>query len=64
MVEYEPDLRVGDHVAKEGGDYRFEGVIDCVFRKRSGVTRIVVEDADGVLLIMAPRQVRRIDARP
>lgn len=42
---------VGDKVAKVGGDYRFDGVVVAVFRKLSGLSRIVVEDDRGTLFI-------------
>lgn len=44
-------MKVGDKVIKGGGDYVFKGTIQSVFTKRSGVTRYVVENDDGILHI-------------
>jgi len=47
------DLNVGDEVEKISGDYRFRGHIVSVFLKRSGQTRYVVENPDGILHIFS-----------
>lgn len=47
---------VGQYVKKEGGDYRFYGVIVCVFKKQSGAIRVVAENQDGVVHIFNPSQ--------
>ena len=44
-----PTFVVGDPVEKVGGDYQFEGSVVSVFKKLSGITRLVVEDDRGVL---------------
>ena len=49
-------VAVGQYVKKEEGDYTFHGVIVCVFLKRSGAVRVVVENHDGVLHIFNPSQ--------
>lgn len=51
---------VGDYVRKESGDYRFEGWVDCVFPKRSGQVRYVVEDNRGVLFIFAEKNLKLV----
>ena len=48
--------KIGQRVQKSGGDYTFSGWIVAVFAKRSGVQRVVVEDARGLLLIMNASQ--------
>ena len=45
------EFKVGDNVAKTGGDYRFDGTVVAVFNKTTGHTRYVVEDDRGVLHI-------------
>jgi hypothetical protein len=52
---------VGTRVVKESGDYVFTGTIVAAFTKRHGAPRYVVENNDGVLMIMAPFQLRRFD---
>lgn len=47
---------VGTRVVKRGGDYVFDGEVVAVFAKRSGQTRVVVEDARGLLFIFSPSQ--------
>ncbi len=54
------DIKAGDLVEKVGGDYRFLGFVVAVFKKASGVVRIVVENGDGVLHIFAPSQLRMV----
>jgi hypothetical protein len=48
------EIKQFDKVSKVGGDYRFDGVVVSVFKKLSGVTRIVVEDDRGILHIYSP----------
>lgn len=47
----------GQEIRKVGGDYTFEGVVVSVFQKKSGQTRLVVEDDRGVLHIFNPNNV-------
>jgi hypothetical protein len=54
-------FNVGDTVTKQGGDYRFAGVVVAAFRKLShagepGAHRYVVENRDGVLHIFSGKQ--------
>lgn len=49
---------VGDHVVKQGGEYSFRGVIVAAFRKLSGAERYVVENADGILHVFGPQNLR------
>ena len=51
------------NVTIQGGDYRYEGWIVSTFSKRSGETRIVVEDSNGRLFIHNPRQVVNTNSR-
>jgi hypothetical protein len=51
----ESGFRVGDPVAKVGGDYRFDGIVVAVFAKLSGARRYVVEDDRGILHIYSDR---------
>ena len=44
-------FEVGDYVVKNGGDYTYRGTIVAIFKKRSGVERLVVENEDGMLFI-------------
>lgn len=46
------EFRKGDRVKKTAGDYTFYGEIVAVFPKKSGATRYVVENPDGVLFIL------------
>lgn len=41
----------------QGGDYTYFGWVVCVFTKRSGASRCVVEDANGRLFIHRMEQV-------
>lgn len=50
-----------DRVKKAGGDYTFEGVVVAMFNKRGGEVRYVIEDDRGILLIMNPRQIIKVD---
>jgi hypothetical protein len=43
--------KVGDAVAKTGGDYTFAGIVVAAFYKQSGAVRYVVEDDRGLLFI-------------
>ena len=49
-------FRVGDSVAKTGGDYTYRGVVVAVVTKRSGLVRYVVENDDGMLFIFRREQ--------
>jgi len=51
-------FREGDTVQKISGDYRFVGTVDAVVWKRSGQVRYVVENDDGLLLILNEQQLR------
>ena len=51
-------LKEGDRVEKEGGDYRFEGIIVSKFQKTSGATRFVVENQDGILHIFSEKNLK------
>ncbi len=53
-------LFVGNRVLKTGGDYSFEGEVVAVFKKRSRVWRVVVENNDGILHIFSPAQLTPI----
>ena len=48
-------FKVGDKVQKVGGDYKFEGIVVCVFQKLSGQVRLVVEDDRGVLHVYSEK---------
>lgn len=49
-------LTVGDIVIKSGGDYTFIGEIVAIFKKKSGVVRVAVENLDGILHIFSEKQ--------
>lgn len=51
-------MQAGDLVEKTGGDYYFRGWVLSVFKKRSGQERVVVENADGIVHIFNPTQLR------
>lgn len=53
-------FRIGETVKKDSGDYVFEGEIVSVFRKKSGVIRIVVEDDRGLLFIFNQNSLERV----
>lgn len=53
-------FKVGDHVEKVVGDYRFIGHVRSVFKKASGVERLVVENPDGILHIFSPKQLEKV----
>jgi hypothetical protein len=50
-----------DEVEKTGGDYYFRGLVTCMFRKRKGPWRVIVENDDGVVHIFSPRQLTCVD---
>jgi hypothetical protein len=54
-------FEVNDKVEKVGGDYTFEGIVVSVFKKLSGLTRLVVEDDRGVLHVYSEKILRKID---
>ena len=64
MTEYKPEPAEGDFVIKSGGDYTFVGYVVCKFTKRRGETRYVVENLDGVLMIMSHKQLQIINTKP
>lgn len=47
----------GAAVRVTAGDYAYDGWIVCIFKKRSGVTRCIVEDENGRLFIHNMTQV-------
>lgn len=47
-----------------GHDYRFEGTIQTIFRKRNGKLRVVVESDDGVCLIQNLSNVHPVVSEP
>jgi hypothetical protein len=49
-------FKIADWVKKTTGDYRYEGEVVCVFCKRSGAVRYVVENDDGMLFIFNEAQ--------
>jgi hypothetical protein len=49
------ELIMYDRVRVENHDYEFEGTVQCIWRKRSGAVRVVIEDDRGVCLIQSPR---------
>ena len=51
-------FKFGDTVSKVGGDYTFDGTIQGVIVKRSGLTRYAVEDDRGILHIFNATQLR------
>ena len=59
---WQPDKHVmyktGDYVEKQGGDYRFAGVVVAAFQKLSGVDRFVVKDDRGVLHIYSAKNLK------
>lgn len=55
-------LNIGDLVEKTGGDYTFSGTVVSVFQKLSGVTRIVVENRDGLLFIFNEQQLSFLES--
>jgi hypothetical protein len=54
-------FKVGDHVYKTSGDYKFDGIVVAVFPKLSGKVRLVVEDDRGILHIFSPQQMEKIN---
>lgn len=51
-------FQVGDSVEKNSGDYFYEGVVVSRFQKLSGAVRYVIENEDGVLMIMNEGQLK------
>lgn len=49
------DLIMFDRVQVIGHEYEFEGTVQCIWRKRNGSVRVVVEDDRGVALIQSPK---------
>ena len=57
MEAHNTEFQVGDKVAKRSGDYYFDGIVVGVVRKRDNRSvRYVVEDDNGLLLILNARQ--------
>lgn len=54
----------GDPVSRVGGTYRFDGHVVAVFKKRSGVVRVVVEDDRGFLHFCDPEDLRTRTENP
>lgn len=54
-------FKTGDSVSKVGGDYRFDGIIRSVFKKGSGVIRLVVEDDRGILHIYSEKNLKKAE---
>lgn len=52
-------FKVGDVVAKQGGDYTFCGVIVAAFWKVSGAHRYVVENGSGILHIFSEKNLKK-----
>lgn len=57
-TDIRPKFKEGDLVEKDGGDAEFKGEIACVFRKKNGAIRYVVEDERGLLLIQSDKTLR------
>lgn len=58
-------LNIGDEVEKTTGDYYFKGTIVSQFLKLDGKnTRYVVENKDGILLIMNEKQLNKCNTTP
>jgi len=53
-------FNIGDQVVKEGGDYRFTGLVVAVFLKRSGAIRVVVENDDGIVHVFNETQLQLV----
>jgi hypothetical protein len=53
-----PGFQLFDYVQQHGGDARFEGQVVCVFKKKSGLWRYVVEDDRGILHIFSDKNLR------
>jgi hypothetical protein len=48
----------GDFVIKDTGDYLFDGIVMCRFRKRSGTPRYVVENEAGIVHVFNHTQLK------
>lgn len=53
-------MKIGDTIIKETGDYTFTGEIRAILTKKSGATRLVGENAEGLLFIFNPQHVKVI----
>ncbi len=51
-------FKIGDKVIKSTGDYIFNGIVVCSFKKLSGKIRYVVEDNRGLLFIFNEKQLQ------
>lgn len=54
-------FEVGDTVEKKSSDSFFCGMVVAVFPKVNGTMRLVVENPDGILHVMSPSQVERVE---
>jgi hypothetical protein len=55
------EFKCGDEVTKEGGDYKFQGIIVCTFTKLANeAPRVVVQNCDGILHIFNPTQLKKV----
>lgn len=57
------EVLLGENVVKNGGDYTFYGTVVSIFKKCNssksvGETRVVVNDASGLLHIFSPSQLQ------
>jgi len=50
-------FRDRSRVKVQGSDFKYEGTLQAVFHKRSGVLRVVVEDDNRVLHVAYPREI-------
>lgn len=50
------NYKIGDKVIKSSGDYTYRGTVVSIFKKLSGVVRLVVENEDGMLFIFNENQ--------
>ena len=53
-----PNISLYSRVIKDGGDYTFEGEVRCIFTKRSGAIRYVVENDAGIVHIFSAKNIR------
>jgi len=53
--------KIGTHFEKQGGDYRFTGVIVAAFTKLNGTVRYVGENSVGLLFIFNESAIVPID---
>lgn len=53
-------MKIGDTLVKDTGDYTFTGEIRGIITKKSGAVRLIGENAEGILFIFNPAQVKII----